>query len=114
MDQYLTRKRAAVLAHLSNKCRRCGFSDCRALQIDHIDGGGGKELRCTAQWTYLNRVLAESFRFQLLCANCNWIKRSEKSEAKYRNQNIGQKARNIGHAPEQSGIFPEQQTGNAG
>ena len=28
---------------LGNKCIKCNFSDGRALQIDHIKGGGGKD-----------------------------------------------------------------------
>src|SRR3990167_3657310 len=35
--------RSVVLDVLGNKCSRCGFSDKRALQIDHKNGGGALE-----------------------------------------------------------------------
>lgn len=70
---------------LGNKCIHCGFNDIRALQIDHINGGGVKELRSTGnRCVYYNRVLKSvqdgDNKYQLLCANCNWIKRHENNE----------------------------------
>lgn len=68
---------------LGNKCLKCGFSDSRALQIDHVNGGGVQE---TKLWWYRNkeayyrRILSEPQRYQILCANCNWIKRSVNHE----------------------------------
>lgn len=64
---------------------RCGFTDARALQVDHIHGGGGKE-RKGKEMSYLLRRLIETdakvslARYQLLCANCNVIKRIERGE----------------------------------
>lgn len=65
---------------------RCGFDDRRALQLDHIWGGGTKDRRRLRP----NGVYREALRmiesgtvaqkYQLLCANCNWIKRFEKGE----------------------------------
>lgn len=68
------------MALLGNQCRQCGFSDVRALQVDHIVARGHtKEKRNQAYFHYWQRVLkslqAGEERFQLLCANCNWIKR---------------------------------------
>jgi hypothetical protein len=60
---YLQRMRLSVLEALGGECIRCGFDDKRALQIDHIKGEN---------------------KYQLLCANCNWIKRVENNE---RNKN---------------------------
>jgi hypothetical protein len=73
---------AAVLLKLGGKCVRCGFSDARALQIDHVNGGGAKEDRGrnggSRGLILYYRVLRDTGgTFQLLCANCNWIKRSE-------------------------------------
>ena len=75
------RLRIAVLAFLGNKCCRCGFNDPRALQIDHVNGGGKQELKNVSRHTYYRKVLADTQgRYQLLCANCNWIKRTENGE----------------------------------
>lgn len=65
-------------------CCRCGFSDHRALQIDHINGGGCTELKSLDRKKYI-KIVSDSFlsgekKYQLLCANCNWIKRFENGE----------------------------------
>src|SRR5579871_1091014 len=82
---------------LREKCAVCGWDDARALELDHIQGGGSKELRKGhgAGNGYYARVLkhlknlpagAESDKYQLLCANHNKIKRVEKQEALGRKQ----------------------------
>jgi hypothetical protein len=67
-------------------CVKCGFSDWRALQIDHIGGGGRKELEnnklTRSPLTYKKLILSNKNNYQVLCANCNWIKRYEKMECK--------------------------------
>ena len=64
------------------RCSRCGFSDTRALQIDHVNGGGVQELRRLGYKEFLWRVVDPAFSkdYQVLCANCNWIKRDENRE----------------------------------
>ncbi len=78
------KKRQLILDILGNKCCRCGFSDYRALQIDHVNGNGAAETRGLSQKTYLNKILRSlqngEGKYQLLCANCNWIKRYENNE----------------------------------
>lgn len=62
-------------------CVRCGFKDPRALQIDHINGGGRKHLASfTSNKKYLKYVTENPAEFQILCANCNWIKITENKE----------------------------------
>ena len=83
--QWVANSRAAVLLRLGAVCIRCGYLDSRALQIDHIFGGGNKELKAmgeTKYYAYLNHLSLEELkaRYQILCANCNWIKRSENGE----------------------------------
>lgn len=73
---------------LGEICVRCGFADKRALQIDHIHGNGAqdKEKFGSLNGTYLKHVITTGTSdYQLLCANCNWIKRHEegKSPAPY-------------------------------
>lgn len=70
--------RDAILDKFEKKCKRCGFSDVRALQIDHVNGGGIRELKTLGRNEYYHKVLEDSEGlYQLLCANCNWIKRYE-------------------------------------
>lgn len=90
IDPEYQRKRARVLRQqvvdiLGGKCLRCGFDDPRALQVDHIDGGGRQDmLKHGGGGPHYSRVLksldAGEDKFQLLCANCNWIKRWENGE----------------------------------
>lgn len=82
LRQKYQKKRAEVFAILGNVCKRCGFDDVRALQIDHVNGGGQQEFRTKSGTSYLYHVLKyiPDGRYQLLCANCNWIKRHENQE----------------------------------
>jgi hypothetical protein len=77
--------RLEILQLLGNKCSVCGFSDHRALQVDHIHGGGQKERKQFSNYfVYLKYVLSQikagSKDYQLLCANHNAIKRIENKE----------------------------------
>lgn len=77
------KRRIAVLGILGNKCTMCGFNDPRALQIDHINGGGHKErreIKGTYSYHVIESVLNKENKYQLLCANCNWIKRYNNNE----------------------------------
>ena len=65
---------------LGNQCKRCGFSDARALQLDHIDGGGRKKRKGIGPTKFYHYVLDHPDEFQVLCANCNTIKRIENEE----------------------------------
>lgn len=86
--------RGRVLAKLGNKCANpaCqwlnpdgtrGCTDPRCLQIDHVAGGGTHDKltlgHCQDVLHY--RVLRDKIgQYQLLCANCNWIKRHVNGE----------------------------------
>ena len=74
--------RDATLAYLGNKCAHCGLSDARVLQVDHVFGGGWREHKTIGSHQIFRRVLSGSHdeEYQLLCANCNWIKRAERGE----------------------------------
>ena len=66
---------------LGGKCIRCGFADVRALQVDHVNGGGLQDLRDRGNRHGIYRaVIANEPGYQLLCANCNWIKKAENNE----------------------------------
>jgi hypothetical protein len=61
------------------KCVRCGFIDTRALVFDHKNGDGYKD-RGLNSHARLKKVLQYPELFQVLCANCNSIKRIENNE----------------------------------
>ncbi len=81
----LRRRRVAALEVLGGKCSHCPVTDWRCLQIDHVGGGGNKDRKKTSTMDFYRRVLLSVLRgekkYQLLCANCNWIKRHEEQEA---------------------------------
>ena len=77
------KRRKEILAFLGDKCKRCGYDeDYRALQIDHVNGDGGKDRKKYGHSaSALKRdVHSHPEKYQLLCANCNWIKRDEQKE----------------------------------
>lgn len=79
--QKRVRLRQRVTSKLGDACARCGFDDPRALQIDHLNGGGNQERKTHGWWGVYKRILAGDVEgFQLLCANCNLIKRIENKE----------------------------------
>jgi hypothetical protein len=82
MNAYMASIRDEIFAKLGCRCVRCGFADRRALQIDHVNGDGYLELRRKLNtFKYLKRVIADKKgRYQILCANCNWINRHEQGE----------------------------------
>ncbi len=73
------------------KCKYCGYDkDPRALQLDHINGDGSidrKRFHSSAvrYWMEYKDNLEElKKKFQVLCANCNAIKKFENNEVAYR------------------------------
>ena len=82
---YHDKLRNEVLDKLGGKCVKCGFADRRALQIDHVNGNGLADRKLYtnggSSWSFLKAVLRDKEgKYQLLCANCNWIKKSENKE----------------------------------
>ena len=61
--------------------------DIRALQIDHVRGGGMRHIKNVPRNHYyksiLNEIKAGSKDYQLLCAYCNWMKRFENKEYRH-------------------------------
>lgn len=90
--KYFRKQRELILWLLGNKCKECGFANPQALQVDHIHGKGNKEGRLHGAAYY--REILESIergeeKYQLLCANHNWIKREEQKECYKRIRNPG-------------------------
>ena len=81
----LARWKSLAIAALGGVCVRCGYNaDIRALQIDHINSDGRDEraeMRDNQRKLYrLISELGSQGRYQVLCANCNQIKRMEAGE----------------------------------
>lgn len=75
-------ERRRALMWLGGRCVKCGFNDLRAIQIDHVKGGGRQDRKTGGMAAFYRRVIADTTgAYQALCANCNWIKRYEKREA---------------------------------
>ena len=64
------------------RCAKCGFSDLRALSIDHIANGGRKHMESIGNsggWHFHKWLLDNGCPpgFQVLCMNCQFIKQAE-------------------------------------
>jgi hypothetical protein len=77
--------RQEVIDAFGAKCVRCGFSDVRALHMDHVNGGGNIERKLlTGPSLRYKKMLDEPKNYQILCANCNFIKKAEESEHRWK------------------------------
>lgn len=81
------RRREEVIILMGGECAHCGYrKDVRALQIDHVKGGGSKDRKTfghsasTLLRKCMQSIEKKDGKFQVLCANCNWIKRYENRE----------------------------------
>jgi hypothetical protein len=89
---YKNQRKALIMA-LGGKCCKCGYEDFRALELDHIRGGGsrlwredsGRVKREIAEFTEYPDRAREIY--QVLCCNCNRIKKYENKEG-YRKYDI--------------------------
>lgn len=78
--------RKKIIQKFGGVCVICGFSDWRALQVDHVNGGGTREIKLkfnknrSKYYKYLFIEANNNKNYQLLCANCNWIKKYEQNE----------------------------------
>jgi RNase P subunit RPR2 len=81
---YRLKMKEKIFEVLGHVCKRCGFSDKRALQVDHINGGGTRHRRDLSRsyFRFYQDILKEPNKYQILCANCNWIKKFENNENK--------------------------------
>ena len=64
---------------LGGKCSKCGFTDFRALQFDHIHNDGNLERMTIRNSITIYKKMAKHGamdKYQLLCANCHMIKHS--------------------------------------
>ena len=86
--KYKQKVRAKTIELLGGKCSNpnClvpnGCTDIRCLQIDHVKGGGNKALKSSyKEYKKIYMAIRSGSKdYQLLCANCNWIKFHENKE----------------------------------
>lgn len=82
--------RQFIVKTLGSKCVKCGFSDIHILQVDHIMGGGGEQIKKLgwSNWHVYRFYRAHqdliTQELQLLCPNCNALKRIDNDEMPYR------------------------------
>ena len=75
-----------VLSHYSNgspRCAKCGEARLAALSIDHINDDGAehrRQIKSFSYWWLKREGYPEGF--QVLCMNCQWIKREENGEVR--------------------------------
>jgi hypothetical protein len=74
-----------LVTHYGNgvpACVKCGFSDIRALSIDHIDGGGTRHMQYNNIKSLIYWLKKHGFPsgYQTLCMNCQFIKKVENNE----------------------------------
>jgi len=84
--------RLAIIDKFGAKCIKCGFDNPKALQLDHIGGGGTTERRVVGGNQKMFRMILagklNARRYQILCANCNAIKRIENYDEAGRKYNV--------------------------
>lgn len=84
-SRYKIRNNLKLLCYskLGDHCVMCGCVDIRVLSIDHIHGDGHLHRKETgkSQIRMYKDVLSDtSNRFQILCMNCQWVKRHASKE----------------------------------
>lgn len=76
-----------IFSLLGDECNSCGFQDKRALCIDHVNGGGNKEMKSMSHGILYYKMILKKIQegskdYQTLCHNCNWLKRWERREVR--------------------------------
>jgi hypothetical protein len=79
-----------VITHYSPelKCIKCGYSDIRALTIDHINGGGQRHREQLSFNHFYSWLKSQNYPegYQVLCMNCQFVKRVENNEFRKRSK----------------------------
>ena len=79
--RYRRNLRRKALNLLGGKCIQCGFDDWRALHIDHVGSGGTTDTKGNPIKPQHDIIAGRNLeKYQLLCANCNAIKRYTHNE----------------------------------
>lgn len=67
------RLRTRLFEMYGSVCQCCGETERAFMELDHVNGGGGKHLTETSPVTVYRQILRAGYsaEYQLLCANCN-------------------------------------------
>jgi len=73
------RLKERVFDKYGRECVRCGFTDVRALTLDHVLNNGSAERQEHGERGVYRRALQDEYtaEYQTLCMNCQFIKRVE-------------------------------------
>ncbi len=74
------RLRKKAVAVLGSKCIWCGIDNVLVLQVDHLNGGGNRERQSLGSPGIYRKIIRGSNEYQLLCANCNLLKKIRSNE----------------------------------
>lgn len=80
--------RVLALGALGGKCVGCGLEDRRVLCIDHVNGNGWLERQERGMRAMIARILNGVPGYQLLCHNCNHLKKLENGEHRGRKERV--------------------------
>lgn len=83
--QYALQRRMKVLEAYGCKCNYCGYDKPLALEVDHIFNDGRQERKEKKIKDFYRFLIQNNYpkdRYQLLCANCNYIKQKGLKKAK--------------------------------
>jgi len=61
-------------------CNHCGITDLRCLSIDHVNNDGASERKIYGvSVKFFRYIINQGFpdKYQILCMNCQWIKRNK-------------------------------------
>lgn len=74
--EYNAKIRRTIIAGYGGRCACCGEGREIFLALDHVNGGGKKEMESLGRSRMMRAVVAGGFpkKYQLLCHNCNWAK----------------------------------------
>lgn len=70
--------RIEVLYHYGKKCKNCGITDVRVLDLEHIKNNGNVERKKFGKGNgFFLSVKRRKYPkgLQVMCKNCNWLKR---------------------------------------